>query len=311
MSQMTNVQVVDQVLTQVARGYKNQEYVGMALFPVANVGLRGGRIIEFGKESFRLYETARAPGSRVAIAQFGYTGKPYALTDHSISGLVPVEHLQDASQSPGIDLASGAVLFARDIILKRLEVDQATIARTPAQYANSNKVTLSGTSQWSDYSGTSDPIRDIDDYKDSVRSTCGMMPNTILLSAQVMKRVKNHPKVLERIKYTGRDSATPEILSALLGIDNVVVGNSIWQDANGNMQDIWGKDVVLAYTNTAPIANLGAPSYGYTYRLNNYPISEQGYYDGDLRSWKYPTSDSVAPVMVGADAGFLITNAVA
>lgn len=311
MSQMTNAQIADPVLTQVARGYKNAAYVGNALFPVVPVGMRGGKIIEFGKESFRLYNTARSPGSRVPVAQFGYTGKPYALVDHSINGLVPIEHLQDASQGPGANLASGAVIFARNIILKRLEIEQATIARAAATYAASNKTTLSGTSQWSDYSGTSDPIRDVDDYKDAVRAKVGLMPNTILLPAAVFKKVKNHPKILDRIKYTGRDSATAEILAGLFNIDNVVVGNAIYQDADGNMQDVWGKDVVLGYTETSSIANMGAPSYGYTYQLNGYPVSEAAYYDGDIKSWLYPTSDSVSPVIAGADAGFLVVNAVA
>lgn len=312
MSQMTTAQVADPVLTQVARGYKNAAYVGNALFPVVPVGLRGGNIIEFGKESFRLYSTARAPGSRVAVAQFGYAGKPYALTDHSINGLVPIEHLQEAAnQAPSINLATGAVNFARDIILKRLEIDQATIARTAGTYASSNKVTLSSTSQWSDYSGTSDPIRDVDDYKDAIRAKVGLMPNTILLSAAVFKKVKNHPKILDRIKYTGRESATAEILAGLFDIENVIIGNSIYQDADGNMVDVWGKDVVLAYTDTSPVGNMGAPSYGYTYQLSGYPVSEAAYYDGGIKSWMYPCTDSVSPVIAGADAGFLVTNAVA
>ena len=309
---MANAQVADQVLTQVARGYKNSAYVGNALFPVVPVGLRGGSIIAFGKESFRLYVTARAPGSRVAVAQFGFAGSPYALTDHSINGLIPIEHLQESgNQAPGINLATGAVSFARDIILKQMEVDQAAIARTAGSYASSNKVTLSSTSQWSDYSGTSDPIRDVDDYKDAIRAQVGLMPNTILLSAAAFKEVKNHPKILDRIKYTGRESATAGLLAGLFDIEKVVIGNSIYQDADGNMQDVWGKDVVLAYTDTNSVANMGAPSYGYTYQLSGYPVSEAAYYDGDIKSWLYPCTDSVSPVIAGADAGFLVTNAVA
>lgn len=312
MSQMTTALVADPVLTQIARGYKNPAFVGNALFPVVPVGLRGGNIIEFGKESFRLYETARAPGSKVAVAQFGYTGKPYTLTDHSISGLVPIEHLQEAAnQAPSINLATGAVNFARNIILQRLEINQATIARTAGTYASSNKITLSSTSQWSDYSGTSDPIRDVDDYKEAVRARVGVDPNTILLPSKVFRKVKNHPKVLERIKYTGRDSATPEILAGLFEVENVVIGKGVYQDADGNMQDVWGKDVILAYTNTSPVSDMGAPSYGYTYQLSGYPVSEAAYYDNGHRSWLYPCTDSVSPVIAGADAGFLVINAIA
>lgn len=310
MSQMTNVQVVDPITTTVARGYTNAEYVGSSLFPIVTVGLRGGKIIEFNRDSFRLYETARAPGSKVAVAQFGYSGKSYALVDHALNGLVPVEHLEDAKESPGIDLASGAVRFVRDIILKRLEIEQATLARTASLYASSNKITLSGTSQWSDYSGTSDPSKDMAAWKDAVRSKIGRNPNTALLSASAMKAASTHPKILDRIKYTSRDSATAAMLSALWEI-NVKVGNAVYLDAASNMQDVWGKDIVLGYTETSPLANMGAPSYGYTYRLANYPIVEQAMYDKDYRSWVYPVSDCLSAVMPGADAGFLVINAVA
>ena len=67
MPQMTprQARVIDQILTTVARGYKNSAFVGMTLFPYVPVGQRGGRILKFGKEAFRLYETRRAPGGLV------------------------------------------------------------------------------------------------------------------------------------------------------------------------------------------------------------------------------------------------------
>ena len=65
MPQMTNAaaRVIDPILTEVAQGYKNADMVGMALFPYVPVAQRGGKIITFGKEAFRLYNTGRTPGS--------------------------------------------------------------------------------------------------------------------------------------------------------------------------------------------------------------------------------------------------------
>lgn len=302
------VRVVDPVLTQVARGYRNPAYIGDALFPRVPVGARGGKIIEFGKESFRLYNTARAPGSKVAVAQFGYAGKAYALTDHALSGLVPIEHMEDASQTPGIDLGSGAVRFVQDITALRLEYEQATVARTAGTYAASNKATLSGTSQWSHASSL--PIAAIEAAKEVIRGKIGMRPNTLLLGAPVFAALKQHSTVVDRIKYTGRDSATPELLASLLGVQRVVVGDAIYVDADGNTVDVWGKDAILAYTNIAPLASMGAPSYGYTYQMRNYPVVETAYYDNTHRSWLYLVADSIAPVIAGAEAGFLWTAAV-
>ena len=152
MPQMTPAQarVVDPVLTEVARGYKNTDVVGGALFPAVPVAIRGGKIVTFRKEDFRLYATGRVPGANTKRIQYGYDGSPFALEQHALEGLVPFEIMDDANVTPGIDHARVAVMKTQNIIALRLEKQQADIATTAATYAASNKVTLSGTAQWSD-----------------------------------------------------------------------------------------------------------------------------------------------------------------
>jgi hypothetical protein len=77
------------------------------------------------------------------------------------------------------------------------------------------------------------------------------------------------------------------------------------------MVDVWGKDAILAYTAIGGVADAGRPSYGYTYRLQDMPVVEEPYQDRSTRSWIYQIADEVVPVIAGADAGFLIQNAVA
>ena len=55
----------------------------------------------------------------------------------------------------------------------------------------------------------------------------------------------------------------------------------------------------------------GLPSYGYTYRLRNYPIVESSYMDRNAKSWVYPVTDSLQPVAAAINAGYLISAAVA
>ena len=77
MAQMTPKQAraVDAVLTAVARGY-NHLFAPVAnlLFPVVPVETRGGFVIEFGVEDFRLINSARAPGAATKRVQFGHAG---------------------------------------------------------------------------------------------------------------------------------------------------------------------------------------------------------------------------------------------
>lgn len=310
---MTNSQarVIDPILSTVAQGYKNNEFIGMKLFPSVPVGQRGGKIITFGREAFRLYSTGRAPGAEVKRIQFGYAGSPFALEQHALAGMVPIENMDEAAAVPGIDLGTGAVQAVQAIIGLRLEYAQAQLATTAGNYSAGNKVTLAGTSQWSDYaSGVSDPVNDIEAGKEAIRAKTGKRPNICTIPAAVWAKLRNHPKTIERIKYTGRDSATTALVAEWFGIDEVVVGDAIY-DNNGTFVDVWGKSVVLAYTNKTGISQGGLPSYGYTYRLGGYPLVEQAYYDKDHKSWIYPVTDEVSPVIAGQDAGYLISAAVA
>lgn len=314
MSQLSPSQarVIDPILSTVAQGYKNAELIGSALFPYVPVGQRGGKIVTFGKEDFMLYATGRSPGAATKRVQFGYSGSSYALESHSLEGLVPQELMQEAEAVPGINLATTAIAKVQAIIALRLEKAQADLATNAANYAASNKTSLSGTSRWSDLtSGVSDPIADIEVAKDAVRQQIGREPDTVTLGASVLVKLRQHPKVIDRIKYTGRDVPTLELLASLFGVQRVLVGKAVTATDAGVFSDVWGKSVVVAYTAMGTLADQGQPTYGYTYRLGGYPMVEQPYLDRNTKSWVYPVTDEVAPVIAGASAGYLISTAVA
>lgn len=314
MPQMTPAQarVIDPILTTAAQGYQNSEFVGSALFPAVAVQQRGGKIVSFNREDFRLYATGRTPGANTKRVSFGYSSSSYALEQHALEGVVPFELMEDAARVPGIDLGQGAVRKTQDIIALRLEAAQATLATTAGNYGSNNKTTLSGTSQWSDYTNNvSDPVKDIDAANEAIRSQIGKRPNTVVMGAAVWAKLKNHPKVIDRIKYTGRDSATPELLASLFGVARVLVGDALYENDSGALADVWGKFVVVAYTDLGSLADMGRPTFGYTYQLGGYPVVEQAYQDRNAKSWVYPVTDEVAPVIAGAAGGYLISAAVA
>lgn len=317
MPQLTPAQarVVDPVLTNVAQGFKQSNLIGDALFPRVNVGLRAGNIITFGKEDFMLYTTGRSPGENTKRVQFGYSGGPFALIDYSLEGGLPIEikHEQESGANGwSIDGAAMTVNKVQSIMALRLEYAQAQLARTYASYGASNKVTLSGTSQWSDYSGTSNPVTVIETAKEAVRAAIGMRPNTVVMGAAVMAKLRQHPVVVDRLKYTGRDIATTEILASLFGVEKVLVGDAVYSnDAGTAFTDVWGKDVIVAYTNPASLQDMGAPTYGYTYNLGGYPLVEEPYYDRNSKSWYFPVTRAEAPVIAGISAGYMVLNAVA
>jgi hypothetical protein len=308
---LSAARVIDPILSEIAQGYRNADMVGLNLFPAVPVMQRGGKILSFGKEDFALYNTSRAPGSNTKRVQFGYVSGNYTLEQHALEAVAPWELQQEASVAAQVNLAAMAVRKTQNIIALRLEKAQADLATTAASYAASNKVTLSGTSQWSDYTGTSNPSKDIENAKEAIRAQIGRLGNTVILSAQAMKACRQHPAIVDRIKYTGRDVVTTDLLAALWGVDRVLVGGSVYTDNAGAITDVWGKFVVVAYTQLGSVADLGEPTYGYTYRLDGAPYVEEGYADKNAKSDIYPVTDEVAPVLTAALSGYLISAAVA
>lgn len=307
----TDARVVDPILSSIAQGYSNNEMVSSALFPAVTVSARGGKIITFGKEDFMLYSTQRSPGENTKRVQFGYSSGNFALVDYGLEGQVAIETLQEGAAGPGIDHAAMAVRKVSRIMALRLEKQAADLARTAASYAAANKNTaLSGTTLWSDLTA-SNPVGNIETAKEAIRAATGKRPNTIVMGARVMAQLRNHAQIVDRIKYTGRDVATPELLAALFGVQRVVVGDAIYASDAGAFTDVWGKDVIVAYTELGSVADMGAPSYGYTYTLSGYPLAEESYYDRNTKSWVFPVTRAEAPVLASASAGYLITNAVA
>jgi len=301
--------VVDAVLTNYARGYANQEFIAARIAPVADVPSRSSRQLRFGKEGFRRLATRRAPGAPILTVQYGYASDPVSLQQDALQGLVPVETAEEAARVPGVNMAQTAVQTVLDQLDLGLEIDTATMLRSSALYAASNKATLAGSSQWSD--PASDPKGDIDDAKSAIRRMIGRNPTTLVLGPDVFLALTNHPKIKEQFKYTSAESITETMLARFFQLREVVVGNGVYLPdgaADGSAAtDIWGKDAILAYVPQG--GNWMVPSFAYTYRLMGYPMVESPWYDRDVKSWKYPTTVERRPYMVGGDAGFLFTAA--
>ena len=304
---LSQVRVFDPVLTSVARGYTSQKAsIANALFPIVSVQSRAGRIMKFDADSFKLVGTARAPGANTKRVQFGYGTDNFSLVDHRLEGTVPRELQQEAQNGPGIDLAANAVRRVQDMMALEREKQAADLARNPANYAASNKETLSGTSKWSD--SASNPFVDILEAKEIIRGQTGEEPTVLALGPKALTALRTHPKILERLSTASdRPPATLAQLAALLELGEIVKGGAVYHSGTV-LADVWGADAVLAYTTPASMQDMGSPNYGYTYQLGDGVSVEPGYYDNNTATWNYPVSDAYQPVLAGPAAGFLFQN---
>lgn len=311
MPQMTPKQarVVDPVLTAVARGY-NHPFAPIAniLFPIVPVQQRGGTIIQFTADDFRLISSARAPGADTKRIQFGHAGGTYSLKDYSLEGQIPVEVNQEAGRA-GIDQYQRTIRGVQRLMDVERENEAAQIARTAGSYPTANKKTYSvDAEKWNDPS--SDPVGDVMAARNAVRSGIGVYPDTLTVSPKARDALQIHPDIIATLRDSDIKMANLEQIARALNVERVVVGEGTYWNGTAFV-DIWGNDAILAYTKVATLDDGGSPAYGYTYQLEEYPFVEETYVDRRAKSEIVPVTDARAPVLAGAVAAFFFQEVVA
>ena len=113
----------------------------------------------------------------------------------------------------------------------------------------------------------SDPLQDVEGWKETILSTTGIMPNTLVLGYQVFRQLKNHPDIVDRFKYTSSATVTTDMLSAIFDIERVLVAsaveNTAAEGATNSFSFTHGKAAMLLHV--APSPSLLTPSAGYTF----------------------------------------------
>lgn len=132
--------------------------------------------------------------------------------------------------------------------------------------------------KWSD--AGSDPIKDVSEWILDFRRLTGYAPNKMVIGAEVMLYLKQHPDIIDRIKYTQKGIVTEDLIATLFSVEqlytsyaSVSTGPQIpdarAQDAAATYSFIANtKSILLAYAPAGP--SLMTPSAGYTFTWNGY-----------------------------------------
>jgi len=304
MGTLSAKRIVDPVLTSIARGYSNAALIAVNLFPIVEVEKEGGKIPQFTKEAFKIYNTERAIRAKSnRINPEDKTSIDFALAEHDLEYPMDYREIEEDI----INLRMHASVVVSDGIALRLEKIAADLAQDDANYPTGNKITLSGTSQFTD--ATSNPFTTIDNAKDAVRAKIAKRPNVAILGAATYKALKNHPLILDRIKVTDHAIVNPELLKALLDLDELFIGDAVYSNDAGTFIDIWSDNMILAYV-PKKLANIDRsvyePSFAYTLRKKNYPIVDRYEEGGKLEIVR--STDIFTAKIVGSDAGYLIKD---
>jgi hypothetical protein len=255
---------IDQVLTNISVGWSNEGLVGERLFPKVVVKKQADKYYTFGREAW-LPEAGdfRAPGTEAnEIPGLAVSLDTYYAQEHALQIPVTDEEREnvDSPLSPDRD---GTELVTSKIMLGR-EKAMHDLVTTAANYASDMTVDLSiGTNtQWDEASGH--PIVDLKLGRHAMHANVFMEPNTAVIPYQVMSVLEDHADFIERIKYSERAILTPELIAAVVGLQNIIIpGLGIATSASLVPSYLWGKDVILAWVPDR--AGLKIPAFGYEF----------------------------------------------
>ena len=270
MPQPTRGQVhVNVPLTNVSVAYMQDQanFVSSRAFPIIPVTKQSDLYFTYNKNDF-FRDEAQKRASGTESAGGGYnldsTGSYACLVEAFHKDVDP--QIRENSDDP-LKPDQDAVRFVTQKLMIRQEVQWAS---------NFFKTGVWGTdltpgNLWSDYAA-SDPIGDVETAITAVLQNTGFKPNRMVLGYPVFIKLKHHPDVIDRIKYTAGmgdpAQASPETIAKLFGIEEVLVCEAVYatnkEGETAAYSFIQGKHALVCYAAKAP--SLLEPSAGYTFQ---------------------------------------------
>lgn len=304
---LRNKRQVDPVLTNIAVGLRQANFIGQQIMPVVYTDKEGFQVPTFGKASFVEYETKRAPHAASNVITLDSASLlPIVLEEHDLAAGVDYREVAESM----FDERAKAARRVTSAIELRQELDIARLIQTPSVYASGLSTTVAAAAQWS--APNSDPQRAISDAKESVRKACGQKPNVMVIGASVFNALKYHPALISMLAVTNLKMLTLDHLKALFEVDELIVGESLYAPDNKNLSDVWGKFASLIVRPKVGDSggDDGTPSFGYTFRRRGMPYVDR--YDGVGGKVEYVRyTDLRKAAVVGGACGYLFDKVIA
>ena len=263
---------VDAILTNISVAYlQNQDnFIADKVFPVIPVDKKSDKFFTYTKNDwFRDEAQRRAGGTESAGGGYGLSTDSYSADVFAFHKDVDDQTLYNAD-APLNPLREATEFVTRRLALRK-EIQWNSDFFAGGIWGNdydgvSGAPSTNEVKQWSDYAA-SDPIDDIEDAKAGILSTTGMEANTLVLGYDVFRTLKNHPDIVDRIKYTSSQTVTADMLAAMFDVPRVIISKAVKATNNEGATAAYsftsGKKALLCHV--APTPGLLTPSAGYLF----------------------------------------------
>nr|BAL52631.1 hypothetical conserved protein [uncultured prokaryote] len=318
---------VDVPLTNISIAYIQDasQYIAEKIFPRVPVKRQSDRVPKYDKASWLAARAQpRAPGSESA-------GGGYKVDLSDTYFAVPYSFHKDvndqdrANTMAPFDADRDATQFVTDVLLKTREIlfVHSYFATGVWGYERQGVASSPGAGQFLQWDqSTSDPIGDISDAKNAILETTGFLPNVLALDYKTYEALRNHPLVLDRVKFGGAPgnpaTVNAQALAQLFDVEEVVIGQAVVnlanEDGTPNIQFVMPKSALLVYRQRQP--SLMKPSAGYIfawedYAQNAYGIAIKRFRMEHLESDRIEGTLAFDAKIVAPDLGAFFRNTVA
>lgn len=319
---------VNQPLTNISIAFMQEasNFVADTVFPNIPVAMQSDRYYTYDRGFFNRDEMEeRAPGTESAGSGYEVDNTPtYYAPVYAFHHDVPdqIRANVDTVLSPDSDATK---LVSHKALIKREKLWVSKYFQPATWTFDYDGVAAGPTGtqvlQWSDASST--PIEDVAEAQDLILQETGQLANVLVIGRQVWTALKNHPDIIDRVKYGQTPNGTAKIsraaLADLFEVERIVVMQAIENTAVEGQTNvhsfIGGKKALLVYS--APSPGLQIPTAGYTFSWTGFlGAGAQG---GRIKKFRmeHLESDRIEMQMafdqklVSADLGFFWDNIVA
>jgi hypothetical protein len=310
---------VNPKLAAIAIGYKNRDVDLIADQVLPRVP---GTAKKFVYTKYTQGDAYTVPATRVGrkseptMVDFGGVLVNDECVDWGLDDLVPNDEIEafNAMQNKGalVSPMAKSVSLLTGLVLLDREIRVASAVFNTSNYVAGNQATLSGTSQWSDFTN-SNPL----DAMLAALDVPLFRPNTIVLGQAAWTKLRQHPRVIQGVNASAQTGGaiTRKDLADLLEVKNVVVGVGFYNTAKKGQTPtfarVWGKHCAMLYV-SEDMANADQPTFGFTAQFGDRIAGSIAEPKAGLRGGeRVRVGESVKEVIAATDAGYFFQNAVA
>lgn len=267
-------------LTQISIAYQQDEsvYVADKVFPMVPVQNQSDVYYRYTKSDFFRDEARkRAPGTESAGGGFTLSTSTYGCEIYAFHQDVPDPIRANADSVLSLDTTVTKMVTQR-LLIRRERLWASSFFTTGVWGTD-----ITPSNLWDTTNGN--PLTDVETGKLAILRKTGLLPNTLILSPEVVSKLRDNAKIRDQFKYTSADSIDLAMMARYFNVERVLVVNAVYdaavEGASESMNFVVGKHGLLCYT--PPAASLMQVAAGYTFAWNGYLGAGMGTRMGKFR----------------------------